>query len=133
MEWGRSRWGPRVLAQFGRALGSGPRGRAFKSPVPDVKRIWNWLRWDIWWNIRWWTMHRIHQLLQGKWHHWWVIYITDGTVRVHCSYCQQDREPTEQEKAQHPNAEYTAEQQAAIDAEVQAALDWLDEHWNEID
>lgn len=30
----------RVVAQFGSALGSGPRGREFKSPLPDHDRTW---------------------------------------------------------------------------------------------
>jgi hypothetical protein len=54
--------------------------------------------------------------------------ITDGSVSVWCKFCRKKREPTAKELAAHPHAKFTSEQQAKVDAKVEAMYQWLEEN-----
>jgi hypothetical protein len=62
------------------------------------------------------------------WHQYWIINVTDGSVSVWCGFCRKKREPTTKELASHPHANFTEEQQAEVNAKVEAMYQWLEEN-----
>lgn len=76
----------------------------------------------------WWFLYPWHRLFMcpfGR-HKQLVMHITDGrTTVMDCTFCDAEREPTQEEIDAHPNLRYTPEQLAERDARIEKAMQWL--------